>query len=694
MATTITQGMGSERALEDPSLYINRELSWLEFNARVLALAANPAQPLLERCKFLAIFSGNLDEFFMVRVAGHMDALVEDRGISTPDALPREEILTRVAARVGRLYDEQSALWREELLPALSEAGIAVRRLDEVGETERIWLANWFEDQVYPALTPLAVGPGLPFPYISSLSLNLGLTVRDPETDETRFARVKVPPQLPRFVPSPEGVVLLEDVISTNLRQVFPGMRMEDIVQFRITRDADISISMDEAEDLMGAVEVQLRRRRFGHAVRLEVGSTASEQLMNDLREEHDLAERDVFQVDGPLDLTGLWSLAGLDRPDLKYRPWRPRTPPPLQTDSDEIDIFARIRRGDILVHHPYEDFTASVQRFVEQAAEDPDVLAIKQTVYRTTGDSPIIEALMRAAAAGKQTVCLVELQARFDEERNIRQARMLERAGVHVVYGQAGRKTHAKLSLVIRREGDRVRRYVHVGTGNYNPSTARLYTDLGIFTCRDDTTENVADLFNYLTGFGRPPTYRKILVAPEHVRDGLIAQIERVIAAHRAGSPGRVTMKMNALIDGPVIRALYRASQAGVQVDLVIRSICGLIPGVEGVSENIRVVSVLGRFLEHSRVFAFASGDETRYFIGSADMMVRNLDNRVEVVAEVEDTAAKAEIQTVLDLHFSDTVSAWHLDSDGTWAPPAGDDPDALGVQEALMRRIEGRTS
>jgi polyphosphate kinase len=692
VATTISSGRDSERALKDPSLYINRELSWLEFNARVLALAGDPAQPLLERCKYLAIFSNNLDEFFMVRVAGHQDAFAERRGISTPDKLPREEILSRVSERVHELIDKQCALWRDELKPALSEAGIAVRGIDEVSEGERMRLTGWFEEQVYPALTPLAVGPGLPFPYISGLSLNLGLTVRDPVTDETRFARVKVPPRLPRFVEGPEGLVLLEDVIATNLRRVFPGMRIEDVAQFRITRDADISISMDEAEDLMGAVEVQLRRRRFGHAVRLEVGAAAPGHIVDELRREHDLAERDVFRLDGPLDLTGLFALADIDRPDLQYRPWQPRTPAALRDDSARGDMFAAIRRGDILVHHPYDDFTTSVQRFVEQASEDPDVLAIKQTVYRTTSDSPIIGALMTAAGSGKQTVCLVELQARFDEERNIQQARLLERSGVHVVYGQAGRKTHAKLSLVIRREEDRVRRYVHIGTGNYNPSTARLYTDLGLFTCSDEITEDVADLFNHLTGFGRLPEYRKILVAPDHVRNGLIAEIDRVVDAHRSGTPGRVAMKVNALIDGPVIRALYRASRSGVQVDLIVRSICGLIPGVEGVSDNVRVVSVLGRFLEHSRVFAFTSGDETRYYIGSADMMVRNLDNRVEVVTPVEDPAAKAELQTVLDLHFDDPVSAWTLQQNGTWTPPSNCEPDALGVQGALMERAASR--
>lgn len=693
MSSTITPEAESFRALTDPSLYINRELSWLEFNARVLALAADPRQPLLERCKFLAIFSSNLDEFFMVRVAGQQDALDEGRPSNAPDGIPRDELLQSISDRVGELVEEQGALWREELVPALTAVGIEVVPIDKATETERRRLRGWFEDQVYPALTPLAVGPGVPFPYISSLSLNLGLTVRELATDETRFARVKVPPRLPRFVESGEALVLLEDVISDNLERVFPGMSLENSVCFRITRDADISLSMDEGEDLMGAVQVQLRQRRFGDAVRLEVRDGAPRALVEQLRDEHGLKDRDVFDVDAPLDFTGLWAIANLDRPGLRYAPWRPRTPSALKEDaSGEVDMFAAIRRSDIFVHHPYESFEGSVQRFVEQAASDPDVLAIKQTVYRTTSDSPIIEALGRAAAAGKQTVCLVELQARFDEERNIQQARLLERSGVHVVHGQAGRKTHAKLSLVIRREGNTVRRYVHIGTGNYNSSTAALYTDMGLFTCRDDVTEDVAELFNHLTGFGRPPTYRKILVAPDHVRDGLIGEINRVAKAQREGTPGRVFFKCNALIDGPMIRALYEASRAGVRVDLIVRSICGLIPGIEGISENIHVRSVVGRFLEHSRVFAFTVGDVTRYFFGSADMMVRNLDNRVEVITSVEDPAIKDELAAILDLHLHDDVSAWSLRSDGTWSPPVAAVTGASGLHDALMERAVQR--
>jgi polyphosphate kinase len=690
VATTVTERIENERKLEDPALYVNRELSWLEFNARVLALAADPRQPLLERCKFLAIFANNLDEFFMVRVAGHQDAFEEGRSSSTPDRLPREAILDGISARVGSLLESQSEIWHGEVRPALAEAGIVIAEVDGLGASERERLDGWFHDQVYPALTPLAVGPGLPFPYISGLSLNLGLTVRDPGSGEARFARVKVPPTLPRLVETDDGLVWLEDVISHNLADVFPGMTLDQAAQFRITRDADIDISMDQAEDLLGAVEVQLRRRRFGHAVRLEVGAEAQDSVVEQLRIEHELGPRDVYRVDGPLDMTGLFHLAGLDRPELRSAPWRPRTHPRLQGDDSEgVDMFAVIRRGDVLVHHPYDDFETSVRHFVEQAADDPDVLAIKQTVYRTTSDSPIIGALMRAAAAGKQSVCLVELQARFDEERNIRQAKLLERAGVHVIYGQAGRKTHAKLSLVIRREGDRVRRYVHIGTGNYNSSTARLYTDVGVFTCRDDITEDVADLFNHLTGFRAPPSYRKILVAPDHVRSGLIAEIERVAAAAARGVPGRVIMKCNALIDGPVIRAIYRASQAGVKVDLIVRSICGLLPGIPGVSENVRVISVVGRFLEHSRLFAFVSGEDTRYYFGSADMMVRNLDNRVEVVTPVENPAAKREIRAVLDMHLERATTAWTLGPDGTWSPPTDMSPD---VQEGLMERTAAR--
>ena len=675
--------------LTDPALYINRELSWLDFNARVLALARDPEIPLLERCKFLAIFTSNLDEFFMVRVAAVQDALEARRIPSTPDRLSREDVLGRIARRVAELAAEQSRIWREELRPALAESGIEVTSVDDLTAAERRALDERFDREVYAVLTPLAVGPGLPFPYISGLSLNLGLRVRDPVKGETRFARVKVPPRLPRLLAAGERLVFLEDLIEAHVERLFPGMEVTESIRFRVTRDADFSIS-DESDDLIGAVEAQLRRRRFGHVVRLEVEEGASDDLVAELEQALEVGSLETYRVPGPLDMTALWHLAGLDLPLLRDAPWEPRTQPRLQAEEGErSDLFAVIRAGDVLVHHPYDDFDTSVERFVEQAVEDPDVLAIKQTVYRTSGDSPIVPALMRAAEQGKQTVCLVELQARFVEERNIQWARALERAGVHVVYGLSGLKTHAKVALVVRREGNRVRRYVHIGTGNYNPSTARLYTDLGLFTCREDLAEDVADLFNHLTGFARPPRYRKVLVAPAHLRDGILAEIERAVEGHTPESPSRVVLKMNSIIDGPVISAIYRASQAGVEVDLIVRGIAGLRPGVPGVSDNVRVISIVGRFLEHARIFAITGGGETGYWIGSADMMARNLDNRVELVAPVEDPVACREIQTVIDLQLADTVLAWELGPDGAWRrirPEPGEAP--LNSQEALMER------
>jgi polyphosphate kinase len=677
------------RDLSEPALYINRELSWLDFNARVLALARDSGVPLLERCKFLAIFTSNLDEFFMVRVATVQDALEAGRLPSTPDKLAREDVLDRIQERVAELTAEQSRIWNEELRPELAAAGIRVTDYADLGAEERRAVDERFDREVYPVLTPLAVGPGLPFPYISGLSLNLGLRVRDPVNGETRFARVKVPPRLPRLIPVDDRLVFIEDVIEAHVERLFPGMEVVEAARFRVTRDADFSIS-DESDDLIGAVEAQLRRRRFGHVVRLEVEDTAPKRLVEELMGALEVEERETYRVRPPLDFTMLWSLATMDRPNLRDVPWEPRTRPRLRPeDGERLDMFAVIRDGDVLVHHPYDDFHTSVERFVEQAVEDPAVLAIKQTVYRTSGDAPIVPALMRAAEQGKQTVCLVELQARFDEERNIQWARALERAGVHVVYGMSGLKTHAKVALVVRREGDRVRRYVHIGTGNYNPSTARLYTDLGLFTCREDLAEDVADLFNHLTGFARAPSYRKALVAPDHIRDGIITEIERVLAAHSPDSPSRVVMKMNSIIDGPVIQAICRASQAGVRVDLIVRGIAGLRPGVEGVSENVRVISIVGRFLEHARSFAFTAGGETAYWIGSADMMARNLDNRVELIAPVEDPAAAAEIQEVLDLQLADTALAWELGPDGSWTrvePEPGEPP--LNSQEALMER------
>jgi polyphosphate kinase len=681
------------RDLADPALYINRELSWLDFNARVLALARETGTPLLERCKFLAIFSSNLDEFFMVRVAAVQDALEAGRVPSTPDQLPRDEVLDRVAARVRELTTEQSRIWTEEIRPELVEAGIEVVPFTELTPDERREVDIQFDREVYPVLTPLAVGPGLPFPYISGLSLNLGLRVRDPVKGETRFARIKVPARLPRFLPVAHRLVPLEDVIEAHVDRLFPGMQVLDTSRFRVTRDADFSIS-DESDDLLGAVEAQLQRRRFGHVVRLEVQEDAPEGLVQDLMEALEVSGRDTFRIAPPLDFTSLWMLATMDRPGLRDVRWEPRTRSRLRPEEGErTDIFAAIRGGDILVHHPYDDFHTSVERFVEQAVEDPNVLAIKQTVYRTSGDSPIVPALMRAAEQGKQTVCLVEVQARFDEERNIQWARALERAGVHVVYGLTGLKTHAKLCLVVRREGDRVRRYVHIGTGNYNPSTARLYTDLGLFTCREDIAEDVADLFNHLTGFARPPMYRRTLVAPAHLRDGVIREIDRAIDGHDPASPSRVVMKMNSIIDGPIIAAIYRASQAGVPVDLIVRGITGLRPGIPGVSDNVRVISIVGRFLEHARVFAFTVGGATTYWIGSADMMARNLDNRVELMTPIDDPLGCNEIQALIDVELADTALSWELGPDAVWRrilPAAGREP--LNSQDALMERASHR--
>jgi polyphosphate kinase len=692
--TTAPEAPTAKQQIADPALYVNRELSWLDFNARVLALARDPGTPLLERCKFLAIFTSNLDEFFMVRVATVQDALEAGRLPSTPDKLSRETVLDRIHERVAELTAEQSRIWRGELRPELARAGIDVTGYADLEAPERRAVDERFDREVYPVLTPLAVGPGLPFPYISGLSLNLGLRVRDPVKGETRFARVKVPPRLPRLIPVDHRLVFIEDVIDAHIERLFPGMEVVETARFRVTRDADFSIS-DESDDLIGAVEAQLRRRRFGHVVRMEVEESAADRIVEELMTALEVGQRETYRVPQPLDFTMLWALASMDRPDLRDRPWAPRTQPRLRPEEGErIDMFGVIRDGDVLVHHPYDDFHTSVERFVEQAVEDPNVLAIKQTVYRTSGDSPIVPALMRAAEEGKQTVCLVEVQARFDEERNIQWARALERAGVHVVYGLASLKTHAKLALVVRREGDRVRRYVHIGTGNYNPSTARLYTDLGLFTCREDLAEDVADLFNHLTGFARAPSYRKALVAPDHLREGMLAEIDRAVRAHSPEMPSRIVMKVNSIIDGPVIQAIYRASQAGVPVDLIVRGIAGLLPGVPGVSENVRVISIVGRFLEHARIFAFTAGGETSYWIGSADMMARNLDNRVELAAPIEDPGAKAEVQTIIDLQLADTALAWELGPDGEWRrvlPEPGQEP--LNSQEALMDRARGVT-
>ena len=676
--------------LRDPTLYTNRELSWLDFYGRVLEQADDETVPLLERCKFLAICANILDEFFMVRVAAVQEAAAAQRRPSTPDAMPRDDVVDAVVARVRALIVEQSRIWLENLRPRLAAEQILVSDITDLNAAQREHVAEIYDRQIGPTLTPLAVGPGLPFPYISGLSLNLGLVVRDPTTHEQRFARVKVPPGLPRLFAIDDHLVPLEQLMAAHIDRLFPGMDVVECVQFRVTRDADFDISED-ADDLLGAVEDQLRQRRFGHVVRLEIEEDAPGSILQELSQALEVGARETYPIQGLLDMTCLGKLARRDRPELKDAPWEPVVPTRLRQISDDgpVDIFRVIREGDLIVHHPYDDFTASVERFVVNAVDDPSVLAIKQTMYRTSGDTPIVPALIRAAERGIQTVCLVEVKARFDEERNIRWARAMERAGVHVVYGIPGLKTHGKLCLVVRQQGDVVRRYVHIGTGNYNPSTAHLYTDVGLFTCDDEITSDVANLFNYLTGFGRPPEYQKILVAPNHLRNGLIAEFDRVTAAHLAGTPGRVVMKLNACIDGPIIEAIYRASQAGVTIDLIVRSICGLRPGIPGVSDNVRVISIVGRFLEHARIFAFHSGAQTRLLIGSADMMVRNLDHRVEVLAPVEDPACQRELLSSLDIMLADTALAWKLRTDGTWVrirPEPGDAP--LNSQDALMAR------
>lgn len=694
------------QSLDSPSLYTNRELSWTQFNDRVLQLAEDPRIPLLERVKFCAIWTSNLDEFFMIRVAGLHDQV--DAGLSEPKRDGRTPAETLEVIRenvVGQLTRVNQCL-RDELAPELAEHDVRIVPLASVTGQAREALEDRYRREIYPVLTPLAVGLGRPFPYISNLSLSLAIQVRDSHTGHEVFARVKVPKEmLPRFVPVETGpahprghvFVTLEEIIADHIEDLFPGMEIVDHGFFRVTRDADFDVS-DEADDLLLAIEQELRRRRFGEAVRLEVNAGISPLLREQLTGALKLTEDQVYDVDGPLDLTDLWQLVKLPgMRELRDRSWTPVTQPRLQDDDGErADMFAEIQRGDILVHHPYDSFTTSVERFVEQAVSDPDVLAIKQTVYRTSDDTPLIPALIRATEKGKQAVCLVELKARFDERANIIWARELEEAGVHVVYGHPSLKTHAKAILIVRREGDGVRHYVHVGTGNYHPNTARLYTDFGLFTCNESIGNDVADMFNFLTGFARPRRYRRSLVAPSGLRDGIIERIDQTIAAQEDGQPTRIQLKMNSLVDPACIRALYRASQAGVPIDINTRGICCLRPGVPGVSDTIRVVSVLGRFLEHSRIYAFHRGDETEVLIGSADLMQRNLDSRVELVVPVLDTTLRGDILDTMERCLADDTGAWELGADGTWSRRPSAEP-GRSVQHELAighaaRAQEGR--
>ncbi len=678
----------------EQSRLFDRELSWLEWDARVLALVGDERIPLLERLRFTAIFSSNLDEFCMVRVAELLEAVRDSphRPRTAGDLLP-SEVLDRVGARMRELVERQTSL-TADLLGALAKEGVAVVPVSAVEASDRGELAAMFHGTIFPVLTPLAVGPGRPFPYISNLSLSLGVMLRDPETGQRRLARVKVPEVLPRFLAVGDDggrFVALEDLIAAHLDSLFPGMEIEEHAAFRVTRDADFEIE-EAADDLLSAVERELRRRRFGEVVRVELASSMSASMRHQLLAHLHADDAYVYAVDGLLDLADLVELAGLERPDLRYPEWQGVTRPRLRGDGDApADIFAAIREGDIFVNHPYDRFSTSVEQLIEQAVDDPDVLAIKHTIYRTSGDSPMVPALIRAAEQGKQAVVLVELKARFDEARNIGWARALERAGVHVVHGFPALKTHAKCALVVRREHGGIRRYVHIGTGNYHPRTARLYTDAGLFTCRPDIAADVSDLFNYLTGFGRPQRYRKLLVAPTDLRERIVDEVRRVSADAAAGGPARIVLKMNGLVDRPVIESLYEASQAGVQVDLVVRGICCLRPGVPGLSENIGVTSVLGRFLEHERLFAF-HGTESSYFLGSADMMPRNLDSRVEVLVPVEDAALRSEIDLLLETSLADTRSSFQLQSDGTWERrrAADGEPERSAQEELMVRASE----
>jgi polyphosphate kinase len=677
-------------AVGDPSLYVNRELSWLDFNDRVLQLAEDPSRPLLERVKFCAIYSSNLDEFFMVRVAGVHDQVDAGIDATSADGLPPAELLDQIGDRVRELEARQESCWERVLAPALAEHGIRVVEPAALSEDERAALDDRFRREVFPALTPLAVGPSQPFPYISNLSLSLGVIVRDPATDQTRFARVKVPKEgLPRFIPVADGrtLVPMEAAIAAHLERLFRGMEILAHTVFRVTRDADFTVS-DEADDLLEAVEAQLRRRRFGEVVRLELTAGTDPALRERLMADLEVSERDVYEVDGLLDPTDLWQIVKLPgMRELRDAPWTPLVPATFEREGKKTDLFALMRERDLLVHHPYDTF-GTVEQFVNQAVNDPAVLAIKQTVYRTSDDSPLVPALIRASERGKQAVCLVELTARFDERANITWARALEQSGVHVTYGMPGLKTHAKAVLVVRREGDGVRHYAHVGTGNYHRGTADLYTDFGLFTCDELLTGEIAELFNQLTGYSRPEHYRRVLVAPLNLRERIIGEIDATIDAHEAGKDARISMKMNSLVDAACIRALYRASQAGVPVELNVRGACCLRPGVSGVSENIRVVSIVGRFLEHSRIYAFQRGEQTAIFVGSADLMPRNLDSRVELVVPVDDDDARAQLLDTLERCFADTENAWDLAADGSWthrrAPSGGQPRD---VQAELMR-------
>jgi polyphosphate kinase len=653
---------------------IDRELSWLAFNERVLELAENQSNPLLERCRFLAIFSSNLDDFYMIRVASVKRKL--ENGVTKKNTAGYSpyELIAEISKKTQELIARQTKLFHQDLMPQLKQSGIEIVEWEKLTQAEIEYINKIFTKRIFPVLTPLAVDPSHPFPYISGLSLNLAVLVKQPDTNEELFARVKVPASLPRFIETAEFVgsrfIPIEKVIIANLDQLFPGMQIEDYYTFRITRNADLELEEEESENLLESMEQELLRRKFGPPVRLEVASDIDSDLLKRLKNELSIRDEDISYYKEPLDLTGLHKIADLDRPELKFAPFRNQVVQELrEVDLDSNDeYFAAIRRHEILLHHPYDSFNSSVVRFLEAAATDPQVLAIKQTLYRTSGDSPIVNALIEAAEAGKQVLAVIEIRARFDEQANVRWARKLEDVGVHVVYGLVGFKTHAKLSLIVRQEADTVRRYSHVGTGNYNPKTARMYEDLGILSADDALGEDLNKLFNQLSGFAPHYSYNRLLVAPRSIRPGLLEKIDREIKNKQSGKHAFIRLKLNSLLDEEFVEALYKASIAGVEVDLVIRGICALVPGIAGVSENIRVRSVLGRFLEHSRIFHFANGGEDEIYIGSADLMDRNLNRRVESLVRVTRVEHKQSLIKIFDQYTSSTTAAWHLLSSGKW--------------------------
>jgi polyphosphate kinase len=683
--------------------YLDRELSWLAFNQRVLELAEDPDVPLLERVNFLAIFASNLDEFFMVRVAGLKRRIVTGIAVPTNTGRSPQQVLDDISQMAHELQERHARAFHDLIKPALDAEDIHIESWSDLGDSDREGLDDFFSEQIFPVLMPLAVDPAHPFPYISGLSLNLSVRIRNPKTDTVDFARLKVPPILSRFVHLPDDgsgrqrFIAIEDLISNHVQELFPGMEVLEHHEFRVTRNEDVEIDEDESENLIQALERELLRRRFGPPIRLEITDDMDPVTLELLIGELGITDNEVYRLPAPLGLNGLFEISGLDRPHLKYPPHLPITSTQLlpSEPTDEPDIFRSIRAGDVLVHHPYESFATSVQAFLEQAAVDPHVLAIKQTVYRTSGDSPIIEALIRAAESGKSVLALVEIKARFDEQANISWAKKLEKAGVHVVYGLVGLKTHCKLALVIRQESDgTLGHYSHVGTGNYNPKTSRIYEDYGYFTADKQVGKELTRLFNELSGYAIEKKYRRMLVAPRYLRNGLLKHMADEITNHQAGKPARIRLKLNSLVDEIIIDALYRASMAGVPVEIWVRGICALIPGVPGLSENITVKSVLGRYLEHSRIFWFDNGGKPTVYIGSADMMHRNLDRRIEALLQITDRQHIDQLDRQFTRGMSDDMQSWSLTSEGTWEHSShAQDGSTLGdVQNETMMDIMGR--